>query len=204
MVGTILPVVHGGSSRKHLGPVVAHAVGAVSGGVVVGASLSLAGRWTQHSFWGDGQPSVGLPILGAMALLFAADEAGLLRVPHPQLHRQVSQRRRRHAPPTVTALRYGVELGAGLTTFVPVTTFYVLLTAVFFVGDPVMGAGVMAGFAGARAAPVAAIAIGSPDMATATRAGDSLLGWEPLVHLVNALVLAGASAYLLTSSASNP
>lgn len=200
MVGTIVPVVYGHGARKRLTPVVVHVAGAVTGGAVVGTVLGYLGSVTPGLSEGDPAGASAIGITGTMALVLAPKEAALLRVPVPQLHRQVTQRWRRRTKPWVTALAYGMELGLGVTTFVPTATFYVLLTACYLSSNAGFAAVVMATFGAARAAPILLLAASRPDLEGVTRVGDSLPGWEPLVHLINAMLLSGAGAFLVSAT----
>ena len=57
---------------------------------------------------------VALAVVGVLALLGAAREAGWLRVPLPQVAHQVPERWRREWPLAGWSLAYGAGLGLGL------------------------------------------------------------------------------------------
>ena len=92
------------------------AVGAVAISALVGAALGALGLLLGIE--------LALVVAG-LALLAAAREAGLVRLPLPQVRRQVPARRRATLPLPVWSLGYGAGLGAGFFTFQPVSTFWV-------------------------------------------------------------------------------
>src|SRR4249920_1892107 len=102
---TVAPVVHG--VRRWLIAVGAFAAGAVAAGAALGWALGSAGAWagggSAHAAWAA----------AAIVAAYAAREAGILRLPVPQLRRQVPQRWREILPLPATAFLYGAGLGIG-------------------------------------------------------------------------------------------
>jgi hypothetical protein len=82
MVETFTPAVCGSRRRQRLA-LAGFALGAVAASALVGASLGAVGALlgTQLAF-----------VVAALALLAAAREAGIVRLPLPQLRRQVPER----------------------------------------------------------------------------------------------------------------
>src|SRR3954449_7310087 len=135
MVETIVPVVHG--TRTWLLSLALFTAGAVPAAGVLGLALGAA------------LPAGGAGVAAAVAvfaLLEAAAELGLLRLPLPQLRRQVSERWRERYPQPVPALLYGAGLGVGFATYLPVATLLVVAAGVAALAGPVGGAAVLAGF----------------------------------------------------------
>jgi len=135
MVETIVPVVHG--TRTWLVSVLMFGIGAVSSAAVLGMLLGAA--------LPAGGAAAAL-LIAAFAALEAGAELGLLRLPLPQLRRQVPERWRERYPQPVTALLYGAGLGVGFATYLPVETLLVVAAGVAALAGPVGGAVVLAGF----------------------------------------------------------
>jgi hypothetical protein len=126
MVETFTPAVCGSRRRQHLA-LAGFALGALVASALVGAALGAAGSF------------LGMPLaLGAaaVALVAAAREAGILRLPLPQSRRQVPERWRAELPLPAWSVGYGAGLGAGFLTFQPVATFWVACTAALALGRP--------------------------------------------------------------------
>ena len=134
MVETFTPAVCGSRRRQRL------AVGAVAASALVGAALGAVGALlgTQLAF-----------LVAALALLAAAREAGIVRLPLPQLRRQVPERWRSELPLPVWSVGYGIGLGLGFVTFQPVATFWVACAAAVALGKPLAAVGVQGRIAGA-------------------------------------------------------
>lgn len=145
MVETIVPVVHG--TRTWVVSVLMFGLGAVSSaallGLLLGAALPAGG-------------AAAALLVAVFAALEAAAELGALRLPLPQLRRQVPERWRERYPQPVTALLYGAGLGIGFATYLPVATLLVVAAGVAALAGPVGGAAVLAGFGLGRTLVLAA------------------------------------------------
>jgi hypothetical protein len=95
------------------------------GGALVGVLTGLLGTLLYTLVPG---PTLAWPVvvLAVFALLYALHEAYVLRLPQPERHWQVPNAWVRRWPIFGTAL-FGLLLGTGLFTFIPFTSFYVLL-----------------------------------------------------------------------------
>jgi hypothetical protein len=191
MVETICPVVHG--TRKWLVSVALFAVGAVAAaaavGLLLGAALPLAGAG-----W--------LAVVALVAVVEAAAEARLLRLPLPQLRRQVPERWRERFPLPLTALLYGLGLGLGFATYIPVATLLVVAVGVALVTDPLVGAFVMAAFGLGRSLALGVSTVRLRSYEAATGRIERMAGWAVAgrVRRVNAVALA-ALAFVCVLSA---
>jgi hypothetical protein len=167
MVETIVPVVHG--TRSWIVSLVTFAVGALATaamvGLLLGALLPTGG-------------AAALLAAGCVALAYAAAELGLVRLPSPQLRRQVPQRWRERYPQPLTALLYGGGLGLGFVTYLPVATLLAVCAAVALVSGPLGGAAVLSGFGLGRAIVLAVSTRGVRTYECATGRVESLAGWE--------------------------
>jgi hypothetical protein len=110
--------------RRWLIAVAAFTAGAVAAGAALGWALGSAGAWagggSAHAAWAA----------AAIVAAYAGREAGLLRLPVPQLRRQVPQRWREVLPLPATAFLYGAGLGVGFVTYVPVATLAAVVVAI--------------------------------------------------------------------------
>jgi hypothetical protein len=140
MVETISPVVHGGRGRW-LGTLALHALGATGTAALFGALLG----WIGGSFgapWGR----IGLLVLGAVALVYALGTLTRLRVPVPQLRRQVPDWWRTYFGRPFAAVLYGAGLGIGFLTYLSAGTLVVVALAAIASGSPAAGALIVAPF----------------------------------------------------------
>ncbi|HEY7754696.1 MAG TPA: hypothetical protein VID69_00555, partial [Actinomycetota bacterium] len=112
MVETITPVVHGGSRSRWAILVALHVAGATLAAAVFGAMLGTVGVLLDAP-WG----AAGTALVATLAGLYLAREALGLRVPVPQLRRQVPDWWRTFFPFAPAAFLYGVGLGVGFFTY---------------------------------------------------------------------------------------
>jgi hypothetical protein len=192
MVETIVPVVHG--TRTWLVSVLMFGIGAVSSAAVLGMLLGAA--------LPAGGAAAAL-LIAAFAALEAGAELGLLRLPLPQLRRQVPERWRERYPQPVTALLYGAGLGVGFATYLPVETLLVVAAGVAALAGPVGGAVVLAGFGLGRTLVLAVStarvrsyeqAGGRVERMASLARGGRLRRANALALLLLAVVLASAAA----------
>jgi cytochrome c biogenesis protein CcdA len=157
--------------------------GHCTGGVIVGAVLGAVGAclslteqtWT----W----------IVASVLVLGALHHIGILRVPMPQMHRQVPRHWMFCLRPSWVAVGYGVQLGCAVATRITNFATYAALVSAMSTGSPIRGALIMAAFGFARALPaVVAGPFGySPErsFAVAFRFGV----WEEWLHKASGIVL---------------
>jgi cytochrome c biogenesis protein CcdA len=177
MIETISPAVCG-SRRRYRLALAGFTMGAVSASLALGALLGLGGALL-------GAERAVLAV-AALALVAAAREAGLLRIPLPQLRRQVPERWRAVLPLPVWSFGYGAGLGAGFVTFQPFATFWIACAAAVALARPLPAALCFAFYGLGRALMVA----------WPHRWGDDVTGGvERLVRRRRAL--AGANAVAL-------
>ncbi len=140
MVETITPVVHGGRGRW-LGALALHTLGATATAAAFGAALGAAGALLGAPFG-----RAGLISLAILAAAYAAAELSGLRVPVPQLRRQVPDWWRTFFGRPVAAALYGAGLGIGFFTYLAHGTLVVVAGAAFAGGRPALGAVLLAPF----------------------------------------------------------
>jgi len=140
MVETITPVVHGGRGRW-LVALALHATGATLIAGAFGAGLGALGALVGAPFG-----RAGLSALAASAAAYAAAELTGLRIPVPQLRRQVPDWWRTFFGRPVAAALYGAGLGIGFVTYLAHGTLVVVAAAAFASGSPALGALLVAPF----------------------------------------------------------
>jgi cytochrome c biogenesis protein CcdA len=191
---TVAPVVHG--VRRWLVAVAAFAAGSVAAGAGLGWALgwasARAGGGGEHGAW------AAAAVVGA----YAAREAGFLRLPVPQLRRQVPQRWREVLPLPATAFLYGAGLGAGFITYVPVATLAAVAAAIAL-ADPAAGTVALAAFGAGRAIVLVAATAGLRDWDAAAdrleRAGGWLRERGGVLRSANAAALAALAGVLVAT-----
>ena len=144
MVETISPVVYGTRTRW-AGAVALHAVGAAATAAAFGAAVAAAGALLGAP-WGR----AGAVIVAAAGVLYLARELTGVRMPVPQLRRQVPDWWRTYFGRPLAAFLYGAGLGVGFLTFLGHGTLVVVTVGAASTGRPFLGALVMAPFGLAR------------------------------------------------------
>ena len=114
-----------------------HIAGAGIGGAFTGLLLSFASRWL-HASRDDHWP-LALAILSVAALGYGLAELQFLRLPRPQIARQVPKYWRGRFHPWITATLYGMGLGSGVTTRIVTGLLYIILVAVVAAAEPLYG-----------------------------------------------------------------
>ena len=144
MVETISPVVYGTRARW-IGSLALHAAGAAATAAAFGAAVAAAGALLGAP-WGR----AGAVVLVTIAILYAARELLGLRVPVPQLRRQVPDWWRTFFGRPVAVFLYGAGLGVGFLTYLGHGTLVVVALGAAASGRPAIGAVAMAPFGLAR------------------------------------------------------
>ncbi len=140
MVETITPVVHGGRARWRA-TLALHAFGAAATATAFGAILG----WIGGALGAPWQRS-GLLAVAAVAAVYAVGELTPLRVPIPQLRRQVPDWWRTFFGRYVACTLYGAGLGVGFLTYLAHGTFVVVAFAAVASGRATIGALLVAPF----------------------------------------------------------
>jgi hypothetical protein len=189
MVETFTPAVCG-SRRRQRFALVGFAAGALAASALVGAALGGIGALVGAE--------IALPVAG-LALLAAVREAGLLRVPLPQVRRQVPERWRAELPLPVWSVGYGAGLGAGFLTFQPVATFWIACAAAVALARPLVAALCFAAYGAGRTLMAASARRGHADP---TAAVEALAGRRRLVVRANVVALVVCASLLAAPVAS--
>jgi hypothetical protein len=193
MVETITPVVHGGRSRRWTIALALHVLGAGLAAAAFGAVLGSAGM-ALGAPWG----AAGFVAIGALGVLYLTREAFGVRVPVPQLRRQVPDWWRTFFGFETAALLYGMGLGIGFLTFLRYGTFVVVSSAAIATGRPLLGALIVAPFGVARglSATVASTSRTQEDgtaLVGRLSSSASWVGWR-VAHAGALLAVIGAAA----------
>ena len=149
MVGSVLPLAHSTTRSRGRLIIALHAVGSTAGGLVVGCLMGLLGAWVLP----EGGPWQSL-CLAIAAAAYALADADVIRVPRPQLNRQVPNVWRWRFPPSMASLMYGIGLGVGVATHIPFASLYVVAASAVLSGDVLGGGAIMALYGFARSLPL--------------------------------------------------
>jgi cytochrome c biogenesis protein CcdA len=189
MIETISPAVCG-SRRRYRIALACFSAGAVAVSLALGALLGLTGALL-------GAERAVLAV-AALALVAAAREAGLVRLPVPQLRKQVPERWRAELPLPVWSFGYGAGLGAGFVTFQPFATFWVACAAAVALARPLPAAICFAFYGVGRALMVAWPRRSGED---ATEGVERLVGRRRALAGANVAALVACAALLAAPSA---
>jgi hypothetical protein len=197
MVETITPVVHGGRTRRWGSALALHIVGAGVAAAAFGAVLGAAGM-ALGAPWGP----AGMGVVGAVGALYLGREAFGVRVPVPQLRRQVPDWWRTFFGFETAALLYGMGLGVGFLTFLRHGTFVVVSAAAIATGRPVLGAIMLAPFGVARGlSAIVSWRVRTQDEGTdlvgRLASSASWAGWRVAHSVVLVAVIGGAAVAIV-------
>ena len=195
MIFVIVPLGKAASQVVHwIVQVAIYVAASTVGGALVGLLLGAVGRGLYLVVPG---PTRVWPVLiiGALALLYALHEARIVRLPQPERAWQVPNGWIRRWP-FLGAAMFGVILGTGLFTFIPFTSFYVLLA--WELGTGSLRIGLVLGAAYGFVRGFAAVA-GGLLVLTGHHPLDFnvwLMEHVPAIHRLTSGVLLGVAAFL--------
>jgi hypothetical protein len=170
--------------------------GHVAGGAALGAALGWAG-----SGLSPGGRLAGLGMLGLGCLAGAMHQFGVVRLPLPQLPRQVPRGWMGRLPWDVVAVGYGLQLGCGVATRIKVATTYAVLGCCFLSGSAAAGGLVLGLFGAARAALPVAVGPRVADPAASLAFTLAFDAYEGAVRRLNGAALLAAAAALTGATA---
>lgn len=170
MVGTIGPLVKEARERWLTG-IGLLIVGGMVGGAIAGVGISIAGALVLKALGLEARDLFAL--LTLVGVVTTARDAGLLRIDGPPFRRSVPKSWWYSHGPWRATLTYGFVLGLGVTTTVPMASYYWLLIWIAVSGTPAYGAITLAMYGVGRAVPVIAA---SPFMAFGHRT-ETVLFW---------------------------
>ena len=198
MVGTIIPIGHGERQHGRLSlSKWLYALGSVVGASIIGGVLGGFSERLMPSTLLDVSLSVTPLIVGIMCLAYSMHELGLVRLPMPERKRQVPAKWRTTMPDRLAAFVYGSMLGAGIFTYITVSTFYVPVIWSFLSRSMDTGALAMGAYGLGRGIPMIALASRRYTVEQAYALSELLANWKPAVHLLNGVALGIAGACLL-------
>lgn len=206
MVGTIRPVVYRQAQfDRWFAAAGLHVVANVAGATMIGLAIGAAGWWLTAR--DAAFPAALFVSIGVLSVGYALAEVGLVRLPYPQVARQVPSQWYGRFHPLVTATLYGLSLGTGITTHIVTATVYVVLAGLLLQAEPMLAAVTFGLFGVGRGLSVFALGWFSHAIA----AGDDLfialqrigVYQEPL-HRLGGLFLASIGAYVCTALVVDP
>ncbi len=169
------------------------ALGSTVSAAVLGAALGTVGSIVKPIL-----PSkAAWTLAAASAFGYALHELSIFRLPRPQRRRQVPSGWRVRYHPWTAALLYGTALGPGILHYIEASTYYLVLSWAFLVGDPILSALLMGVFGFSQALPhlLAGWRVDSPE--ASYRTGDRVLSYRALAHRVNGIGLSTAAVLTL-------
>jgi hypothetical protein len=162
------PLVQGGrKSDQYRLALVAHTVAAAGAGAASGVLLALLGSAVVHDAAADGS-AAAVGVVG-IALSLAQLRGGRLR--GMQVPRQTSKQWRERLGPVGAPIAWGLDLGSGLTTFVPFGSYWVLPLAAVFRANLGYGALLLGLFGLGRALTVVVASLNARDAAAVPEIG---------------------------------
>ena len=185
MAQTITPVVHGGRGRRWARVLGLHILGATVSAGILGAALGAAGM-ALGAPWGV----LGTLAVAAVAGAYALRELAGIRVPIPELRRQVPEWWRSTFSAETAAMLYGLGLGIGFATHLRHGTLVAVAAASLASGDPLVAAVGMGAFGLARSAAVGLAWMFAEDVGSLTHALERL-ALRPEGRVLNGLALGG-------------
>lgn len=209
MVGSIVPVVNGQFARYLLwGTIPIYLLASVISAAVLGLTLgtfgTLLNRFGNSFAWIPAfQNSLVWGFLALLCLGYALHELRLIKMPRPQIKRQVPRRWIYQFHPFLTWLLFGLGLGIGVATFIPFGTFYIVLLMALLSKSPLYAMVLMAIFGFGRAMMTLILAApfwaskGEPRVWGAKKGVMSWVNnYQECVHFINGMVLAMVGALL--------
>jgi hypothetical protein len=151
MLSSIHPLGERARSNRWWLTVSAFAVGATTGGAVLGAAAGAAGQLIGTDGWSDRARAIVVVVAAGTALL--ADVSPRRFTP---VHRQVDERWLHTYRGWVYGIGYGAQLGLGLVTIVVTATVYLVVVLAALTGSVATGAVVGAMFGAVRGATLVA------------------------------------------------
>ncbi|BCX04335.1 MAG: hypothetical protein KatS3mg053_2273 [Candidatus Roseilinea sp.] len=202
MIGTINPIVYrrnqaddGAKPLSWLAAAFVYTVGSLTGGVVTAVVLAALGSVVTAI---NGK-QVGFILLGLVAIAYGLHELQIAKLPKPEWKQQVPAWWRYSLHPYATAFLFGALLGAGFTTFIPSTSYFLVFVTPLLGGFGV-GVAAFVAYSLLRSAvlwPFAAMVDDVSKVEELTRLMDLT---KPLVVLFNGFILVAMGTHLLTSA----
>jgi cytochrome c biogenesis protein CcdA len=192
MMDFITPVVHGGRARWRLALFAYGACAAITA-AAFGALLGMGGRALRQQL----PIEHGAVVLSIIVLVAAVHELGVVRIPWPQRRWQVPSSWRFIAPRWIPSALYGLLLGPGVLTYIPVATYYVLVAMAIFITDPGCAAAVFVLFAVAQLVPLYLVGRGAETFDAAAARITTWSSHRMRLHRVNGAFLVAVAVYLV-------
>ncbi len=179
--------------------VVMYAAGTTVGAALLSLALGLLGAGLHTLLPGVGL-EVAVAALGVAALVFALHELSVVRLPAPQVGWQVPASWMRRSRLLGNTL-YGLVLGAGIFTFIPFASFYLLLALELVAGAADLRAAVLVGmvYGAMRGLPAVLGGISMLRLQNPLPVSDWLIARLGRWHALNALALMLVGAFFLGS-----
>jgi hypothetical protein len=146
---------------RYWAALLAHTLGSLVAGAGLGALLGAVG----HAVLGARGLTNGAVVVTAVGLALGLGEVGLLKLPVIQAPRQTVKQWRELLGAIGAPLAWGLDLGSGLTTYVPYAAYWLVPLAAVAHGDVQYGALVLGMFGLARALTVVVASLSTREAA---------------------------------------
>jgi hypothetical protein len=174
------PLVQGRRRVSRYWPaLVVHTLGALVAGAGFGWLLGMVG----HAVLGARGLAGGTIVVALVGLTLGLGEVGLLKLPVMQAPRQTVKQWRELLGAVGAPLAWGVDLGSGLTTYVPFAGYWLVPLAAVARGDMQYGALVLGVFGLARALTVVVASLNTQEAAAIPIIGPATRFHAVLLHL---------------------
>jgi hypothetical protein len=174
------PLVQGRRRTSRYGAaLLAHAVGAVIAGAGLGALLGLVGQAVLGARGLAGSAAV----VAVVGLTLGLTEVGVLKLPVMQAPRQTVKQWRERLGAIGAPLAWGLDLGSGLTTYVPFAAYWLVPVAAVARGNVAYGALLVGVFGLARALTVVVASLSTQEAAGIPVIGPGTPFHGVLLHL---------------------
>jgi hypothetical protein len=176
-----------------------YTAGSIVGAVLLALLLGWVGQGL-HALLPWFSYTWAVALLGLFAVVFALKELNIIRIPTPQIGWQVPASWLRPSPVLGTTL-YGLMLGAGIFTFIPFASFYLLLMWEITAGAVSLQSAVLLGMVYGLSRGITAVLGGISVLRGEYPVPLSqwLIGHLGWWHAINGLVLLLIAAFLLGS-----
>jgi hypothetical protein len=122
MVGTIVSIVYGAGEWPARKAIWAHLFGSIAGGLLLSFGAFVVAQAVSSA--GSMPPAAPMLIGSAIAAVYVPRELGILKVPYPQLRRQVPSWWHLAMKPGAYSFLYGVVLGTGVSVHIYTASFF--------------------------------------------------------------------------------
>lgn len=195
MVSTISPVVYRNTIYKDCKWVTSagiYTIGSVIGATATGTFFGLVGVLMSTV-----DLTISASVIFLVSLLYSLHELKIISLPYIERKKQVPLSWRSKFHPYISSGLYGFLLGMGIVTFIPTTSFHVLILTTVFSGSMGYSISLFAIFGITRTLPFWLVSKTVTGTKTIEALGEIVGLTKPIVHQFNGALLATYAMFLL-------